>query len=194
MDIASLSSPSQTNLQQGNHEARLVETSENPLGVALVNSRKATKTASAYDIVELAQVVKRGDEGVHSTACNKLSVIAEQIRFLQEQAKQVLEKARKDAELHHAACNIVKKPGSIYYLYERDSGQKYISIISPKEWGSNAPKKYHGGYRLEMDRSWTPIDEIHQKDEEIKLLGTVFNSQQGIVRAAISMDSHGPAN
>ena len=46
---------------------------------------------------------------------------------------QVLEKAKRDSELHHAACNIVKKPGQIYYLYEReDSGQKYISIISPK--------------------------------------------------------------
>lgn len=45
---------------------------------------------------------------------------------------QVLEKAKRDSDLHHAACNIVKKPGSIYYLYERDSGQKYLSIISPQ--------------------------------------------------------------
>lgn len=45
---------------------------------------------------------------------------------------QVLEKAKLDAELHHAACNIVKKPGTVYYLYERESGQKYLSIISPE--------------------------------------------------------------
>lgn len=69
--------------------AELVETSAAPLGHELVHSRKATKTATAYDIVELAEVVRRGDEGVHSAACNKLSVIADQIRYLQEQAKQV---------------------------------------------------------------------------------------------------------
>lgn len=45
---------------------------------------------------------------------------------------QVLEEAKRDADLHHAACNIVKKPGTMYYLYERPSGQKYFSIISPK--------------------------------------------------------------
>lgn len=45
---------------------------------------------------------------------------------------QVLQDAKRDADLHHAACNIVKRPGNIYYLYQRPSGQKYFSIISPK--------------------------------------------------------------
>lgn len=45
---------------------------------------------------------------------------------------QVLEDARRDADLHHVACNMVKKPGNIYYLYQRESGQKYFSIISPQ--------------------------------------------------------------
>ena len=34
--------------------------------------------------------------------------------------------------LHHAACNLVKKPGQVYYLYERESGQKYFSLLSPE--------------------------------------------------------------
>ena len=69
--------------------AQLVEVSERPGGVELVNTHRATKTATAYDLVELAAVVQRGDEGVHSNACNKLTVIADQIRYLQEQAKKV---------------------------------------------------------------------------------------------------------
>ena len=44
----------------------------------------------------------------------------------------MLEDARRDADLHHVACNIVKKPGNIYYLYKRESGQQYFSIISPE--------------------------------------------------------------
>ncbi|XP_032405339.1 uncharacterized protein C1orf50 homolog [Xiphophorus hellerii] len=80
----------------------------------------------------LAEQVQKGDDFVKANACNKLTVIADQIRYLQEQAKKVLEEAKRDADLHHAACNIVKKPGNMYYLYQRPSGQKYFSIISPK--------------------------------------------------------------
>lgn len=66
-----------------------METTDRPLGVALVSTAKATKQTAADDLMQLAAVVQRGDEGVKSVACNKLSVIADQIRFLQEQAKQV---------------------------------------------------------------------------------------------------------
>ncbi len=45
---------------------------------------------------------------------------------------QVLQEAKRDADLHHAACNMVKKPGTMYYMYERESGQKYLSILSPQ--------------------------------------------------------------
>lgn len=45
---------------------------------------------------------------------------------------QILEKANTDAELNHAACNMVKKPGNKYYLYQRASGQKYFSLLSPE--------------------------------------------------------------
>ena len=45
---------------------------------------------------------------------------------------QVLEEARRNGELHHAACNMVKKPGSVYYLYKRPSGQLYLSLLSPQ--------------------------------------------------------------
>lgn len=44
----------------------------------------------------------------------------------------MLEDAKRDADLHHAACNVVKKPGNMYYLYVRESGQRYFSIVSPK--------------------------------------------------------------
>jgi len=177
--------------------AKLVEQSARPGGVELVSASRTNKTASPHDIVELAAVVQRGDEGVHNAACNKLSVIADQIRYLQEQAKKVLEKAKRDSELHHAACNIVKKPGQIYYLYEKEeSGEKYISIISPKEWGSSisGPKTCHGAYRMEIDRTWTPIEEIMHKDEEQLMLDTVLSSKQGIIRAAISMEQYNKPN
>ena len=52
-------------------------------------------------------------------AGSKLSVIAEQVRFLQEQARKVLEEANLNAELHHIACNFKKVPGKLYYVYKK---------------------------------------------------------------------------
>jgi hypothetical protein len=59
-------------------------------------------------------------------------MIAEQIRFLQQQAYRVLLEAKQNSELHHAACNFRKLPGHIYYLYKKSSGQQYFSMLSPE--------------------------------------------------------------
>ena len=61
-------------------------------------------------------------------------MIAEQVRFLQEQAKKVLEEANLNSELNHIACNFKKIPGKIYYVYKRpgDNGKNYMSMISPE--------------------------------------------------------------
>lgn len=67
-----------------------------------------------------------------ATACAKLQMIAEQIKFLQQQAQRVLVEAKENSTMHHAACNFVKHPGNIYHLYERESGQSYFSMLSPQ--------------------------------------------------------------
>ena len=108
-----------------------VEREEKPLGVSLVSTHRTGKT-SPYDLVELAQQVQKANEFTRAAAGSKLSLIAEQMHFLQEQARQVLEEAKRDHALHNAACNMVKKPGSTYYLYERSSGQHYFSLLSPE--------------------------------------------------------------
>jgi len=162
-------------------QVALVENNSTPLGVQLVNSRKTNKTSGAGDLVELAKAVQKADEFTKANAGNKLTVIADQIRYLQEQARKVLEDARKNASLHHAACNLVKRPGTMYYLYERDSGQAYLSIVSPEEWGASCPHLFLGAYRLEYDQSWTEIKDVEKKDAELAVIDKVYNAQQAIV-------------
>uniref|UniRef100_A0A8C4Q1Q7 Chromosome 1 open reading frame 50 n=1 Tax=Eptatretus burgeri TaxID=7764 RepID=A0A8C4Q1Q7_EPTBU len=134
----------------------LVETSESPAGLPLVSSYHVCRRSDPMDLVALAEQVQKADDFIKANACNKLSVIAEQIHFLQEKAKKVIEEAKRDAELHHAACNMVKKPGQVYFLYQQNPGQNYFSIISPKEWGSSQPHKFIGAFQLQHDMSWMP--------------------------------------
>lgn len=59
-------------------------------------------------------------------------MILDQIKFLQAQAKKILEESEHSMNLHKAACNFRKVPGNIYHLYQRESGQNYLSMLSPE--------------------------------------------------------------
>lgn len=132
------------------------------------------------DLVALAAQVQKGDDFIKANACNKLTVIADQIRYLQEQARKALEEAKRDADLHHAACNIVKKPGTMYYLYQRPSGQRYFSIISPKEWGPGCPHPFLGAFKLQHDMSWTPVEEVEKKEAELAIMDKLISQQTSL--------------
>lgn len=54
------------------------------------------------------------------------------MQFLQKQAETVLLEAKRNSSLHHVPCNFVKQPGKTYYLYRKDSGQRYFSMLSPE--------------------------------------------------------------
>ena len=69
------------------------------------------------------------------------------IRFLQDQARGILEKAKLEKELHATACNVLKRPGQLYFYYVRSSGQKYLSIMSPQDWGDKCPHEFLGGMK-----------------------------------------------
>lgn len=74
----------------------------------------------------------QADVTIRATVCSKLQMIAEQVHFLQQQAHKVLLEAKENLKLHHASCNFRKIPGHVYHLYERSSGQRYFSMLSPE--------------------------------------------------------------
>lgn len=45
---------------------------------------------------------------------------------------EVVHETKLHNELNNVACNFVKKPGQVYHLYERPSGQKYFGMLSPE--------------------------------------------------------------
>ncbi|KAJ9599174.1 hypothetical protein L9F63_010351 [Diploptera punctata] len=147
----------------------LVERNTAPDGIHLVNPFVVAKHEST-DLVELAQQIQTADSMVKATTCSKLSVIAEQIHFLQQQARKVLLEAKQSSDLHHAACNFRKLPGHVYYLYERPSGQRYFSMLSPEDWGRGPPHDYVGAYRLEQDMSWTAEPQTTHKSHQMSLV------------------------
>lgn len=119
------------------------------------------------DLIELAREIETADDFIKAHVSSKLTVIAEQVQFLQRQAQHILEEAQLNTRLHHAACNFKKVPGSTYYLYRRPCGQEYFSMIKPEEWGAQCPHKFLGGYRLESDMTWTPIEALEERNRQM---------------------------
>lgn len=125
-----------------------------------------SRLAPAFELVDLAEQVASADDMLSVTATAQLKGIARQIKALQEQARQVLEKTQRDQQLHHAQCGFKRIPGKTYHLYLRASGEALFSMLSPEEWGGRPPYDYQGSFRLENDMSWTPLDELESERED----------------------------
>ncbi|XP_053696140.1 uncharacterized protein C1orf50 homolog [Sabethes cyaneus] len=153
--------------QEAMSKVTLVERNPEPNGTKIISMYR-TGRREAHDIVELAKTIQEADVQVTSTACAKLTVIAEQIKFLQEQAQKILQETKSAQDLHHAACNFRKIPGHIYHLYRRDSGQTYFSMLSPEDWGpGGCAHNFVGSYRLEHDLTWTPAERLQQVSDNL---------------------------
>lgn len=156
------------------NKVSLVERNVVPQGLSLLDPEAVAKR-SQKDLVALAMEIQKADNFVKANACNKLQVIAEQIDFLKQQAQRILLETEQNMKLHHVACNFIKHPGHTYHLYKRESGQLYLSMLSPEEWGDSAPfQSYQGSYRLEQDQSWTPVHQIQAKDKQLGMLSKFF--------------------
>merc|ERR1711973_644642 len=165
--------PAAPNIQTG---VNLVARDTCPNGYQLVDADRSGKK-SQIDLVELADQVNKADQFTRATAGSKLTVIAEQVRFLQGQARKVLEDARLNALLHKTSCNFKKIPGKTYYVYKqrKTPDEEFLSMISPEEWGASGPE-FVAGYRLEYDMSWTEEKDMERRGNELMLINKILDA------------------
>ncbi|XP_043522289.1 uncharacterized protein C1orf50 homolog isoform X1 [Frieseomelitta varia] len=159
-------------------KAALVERNVQPQGI-LLNNPEAVGNVSQQDLIALATEIEKADNFVKLNACNKLQIIVDQIRYLKTQAENILTEADWNMKLHHVPCNFVKRPGHIYHLYQKETGQLYFSMISPQEWVASKLRVvqiYKGSYRLEHDQSWTPLEETDKKNKDTALLAELCSN------------------
>jgi len=125
-----------------------------------------SRLAPAFDLVDAAKEIQRADDMLGVAVGHELMLIAEQMRALRAKAQEVLERARRDAELHRARCEFQRRPGHIYHLYRRANDELYFSMLSPADWGDKPPHEHRGSFRLEADMSWTPVEDAADRDRE----------------------------
>ncbi len=139
-----------------------------------------SRLAPRVELLDLAQEIAHADEMIVGRVASQLQVIAEQVKFLQTQARAILEQAQRDQRLNHVKCAFRRLPGRTYHLYRRPNGDLEFSMLAPQDWGGSPPYRFEGSYQLAPDMSWTAPETTPKPDDVretiSRLIATTANS------------------
>lgn len=71
---------------------------------------------------------------------------------LQSEYKKLIEEINVNERLYLAKHSFEPIPGKSYYLYIKENGEEFLSLISPKEWGDRF--EYVGTFEFLSDGRW----------------------------------------
>jgi len=123
-----------------------------------------SRLGAPMSLVDMAKAIESASDKVAMRTNAQLEVIVEQMKALQERAREIIEQASRDVDLIHADCRFARVPGRIYHLYERPDGHRYFSMVGPDEYGRGGPSGFVASFRYEHDESWTRLDEVEARD------------------------------
>ena len=135
-----------------------------------------SRLGAPISLVDSAKIIEAASSKVALRTNAQLEVIVEQMKALQERAREIIEQASRDVDLIHAECRFHKVPGRIYHLFERTDGHRYFSMVGPDEFGGAVPSGFQASYRYEHDESLTRVDEMEARDRRrAEIQGFVSN-------------------
>ena len=73
---------------------------------------------------------------------------------LKKQYKEMMEEFEWNSIVYSSNYNFQPLIGKTYYLYKRDDGELFLSIIEPQEWN----QEFIGAFELDSDNKWKKIN------------------------------------
>lgn len=101
-----------------------------------------------------------------SSTYSQLKLIYKQIENLKEEAKQILTEHVQTTQLNNIICNFKKVPGTLYYLYIKESNNnmftKILSLVPPEHDSSgklisHIYTQYLGSYFYDYDLKFKEV-------------------------------------
>lgn len=88
----------------------------------------------------------------------QLQQIRKQIELLALQAQEIQMRKELSMIIYNAKLSFSPVIGSKYFLYERQDGSHFVSMVSPKEWGGSGPyKSLVAAVKLLADHTWVEV-------------------------------------
>jgi hypothetical protein len=89
-------------------------------------------------------------------ASNKLKARYDE---LQEEFKKLVATAQDNQLIYNANISFSPIVGKVYHLYRKESGDEWVSMVGPNEWGPNFTFEFLGSFRLATDSVWIREDQ-----------------------------------
>lgn len=88
----------------------------------------------------------------------QLALIYEQMKTLAKQVQDIKKRVYISDLIYNVEIPFTPVIGKTYYLYEEDAGKRFLSLISPEEWGKSAHSQvFLAEIRLNADHTWKVI-------------------------------------
>lgn len=105
------------------------------------------------------QIKSHAREAMKEQTEEQLKIIFDQMKVLAQQVQDIKKRVHISDLIYNAKISFTPVMGKIYYLYEQEDGERFLSLISPKEWGDKmSGQKYLAEVRLNADHTWKIID------------------------------------
>ena len=88
----------------------------------------------------------------------QMNIIYEQMKTLAKQVQDIKKRVEVSEMIYSAKMSFAPVIGKRYYLYENLEAEKFLSLISPVEWGAKMQdKKFIAEVQLLADHTWKII-------------------------------------
>jgi hypothetical protein len=105
------------------------------------------------------QIKSHAREAMVEQTEEQLNLIYEQMKTLARQVQDIKKRVYISDLIYNVEIPFTPVIGKVYFLYERETGLRYLSLISPKEFGEKKmqDQKYIAEVRLNADHTWKVI-------------------------------------
>lgn len=94
-------------------------------------------------------------ETVEKQANQQISMLKKQAELIMQQVKDIEIRVRIAEEIYSADISFEPVIGNNYHLYEKENGNRVLSMLSPEDWGKRMPfHQFIASVKLLGDRTW----------------------------------------
>lgn len=104
------------------------------------------------------QIKSHAREAMKEQTEEQLNLIYEQMKTLAKQVQSIQQRVYISDIIYNIEMKFTPIIGKNYFIYESNTDKRYISLISPKEWGEKMQDTFLAEVRLNADHTWKIIN------------------------------------
>ncbi len=116
-------------------------------------------TVGGFAIVPTSegQIKSHAREAMKEQTEEQLNLIFEQMKILAKQVQDIKKRVYISDLIYNVQMSFTPVIGKCYFLYEEESGNRFLSLISPTQWSEKMQDQYIAEVRLNADHTWKVI-------------------------------------